>query len=161
MADPHWTSYVGMASGMAGVLMAFFSGMKINKIKSLDLRIEFKRTLIDSDRELNSLQERMAQANRSRTNMSAALGRTGSGMMKQWAEDFEKNQGKLERLKLEIPDKDEKYGKLKPSELEDKLIEIHALQGRISTLTDFYTESMKKDEDDGRQLKDDRRASIK
>jgi hypothetical protein len=61
-----------MLIGIIGVDVALFSNWKVNKIKSLDLRIELKKLVLNINYNLIQLGELMELANRSRTNMSGS-----------------------------------------------------------------------------------------
>jgi hypothetical protein len=159
MAEPHWTSYVGMLTGIVGIGVALFSNWKVNKIKSLDLRIELKKLALNTQSNLEQLEELMELANRSRINMSAALGRTGSGQMVKWKDDYQKDILIKDDLLKRAPDITKKYLNLTPHELEDNLIELHDYAGKVIYLCDKYKQTIKKDEEDGIQLKEDFRVS--
>ena len=58
MTDPHWTSYVGMATGIvgaitgvSGAIMGYIGYRKSSQNKALDLRLELKKAVanINSD----------------------------------------------------------------------------------------------------------------
>jgi len=89
MPDPHWTSYVGMATGIlgtitgvAGAILGYISYRKSKQIKKLDLRIELKRAVTDLNFEYAELIRQMKEGNRSRKAVAAPLGLSNSSMMK-------------------------------------------------------------------------------
>jgi hypothetical protein len=88
MADPHWTSYVGMVTGIlgavtgiAGAILGCMSYKKSNQIKALDLRIELKRALANTVYDFKKLNDQMTQGNKSRISVSSAIGAFRSVMM--------------------------------------------------------------------------------
>jgi uncharacterized coiled-coil DUF342 family protein len=159
MTEPHWTGYVGMLSGIIGVGVALFSNWKVNKIKSLDLRLELKKLVLNINSNLVQLDELMDLANSSRTNMSAARGRTTSGEMVKWKDEYQKALSIKDTLLQNAPDPSNKYTNLSPHKLENKLIELFDYAGKVNTLCDKYKQEIQKDEEDRKQLKEDFRVS--
>ena len=54
MAEPHWAGYVGMVTGVigaitgiAGAIMGYIGYRRSNKLKSLDLRLELRKSISD------------------------------------------------------------------------------------------------------------------
>ncbi len=160
MTNTELAANVGMLTGIAGVLIsignAVWSSKRINKLKSLDLRIELRKASIDVRKQHNNLFELMEKARDSHTKRFTAK----SSHKKEWLEDFEVNHAKWSNQKNKLPDKNSKYERLSPKELENKLIEIHSLKKEIESITDIYVESLRKDEENGRQLKNDKRVIL-
>jgi len=159
MSDPHWTGYVGMLTGIAGIGLALFNNWRVNKIKTLDLRIELKKLVLNIKSNLAQLEELLELANRSRTNMTAARSRTSSGDMIEWKDEYQKALSVKDTLLRNAPDTTNNYLNLSPSQLESKLIEFYDYSGKINVLCDKYKQEIKKDEADGYQLKEDLRVS--
>jgi len=154
MADIHWTSYVGMASGVTGVIIALISLYKTSKIKSLDLRLELKRTALDINSLHEELKTTLERALKSRQRTSAALGKFKSGGMQQWAEEHATDSKAWETLGEKIPDKESSYNSLSKEKLEKKLVGAHELKIKLESLKEKYTLSMVKDEGDSNFLRE-------
>ena len=160
MVDISWTSYVGMASGVIGVVIASISLYKTSKIKSLDLRLELKRIVLDMSFLHEELKAILARALRSRQQTSAALGRFKSGEMQQWALEHANDTETWEKLGEKLPDKETSYNNLSKDKLEKKLIETHELKIKLESLKEKYTSSMAKDEEDSQFLRDQAHRNI-
>jgi hypothetical protein len=165
MADPQWTSYVGMVSGIvgsitgiAGAIMGYVSYRKSNQIKTRDLRIEVKQASVNTIFDFKKLCEQMVKGNTSRRNITAAKGMLKSSMMDIWKNQYELDQITANNLRKEIPAEATNYDNLNPKELEDKLIELHRMQSKIRNLSEKYSETMALDAEQGKQLREDKRA---
>ena len=149
MAEPHWTSYVGMITGIvgsltgiAGAIMGYVSYRKSSQIKVLDLRIEVKRAVTNTIFAFNKLQEQMEKGNNSRKAVAAAIGMFNSGMMKKWKEELEADRETVNEIGKELPDENENYDNFNAKELETKLIELHGIQKKIQKISEKYSEAM-------------------
>ncbi|MEH6450948.1 MAG: hypothetical protein V7765_19945 [Oleispira sp.] len=154
MAEPHWTSYIGMISGLVGVLVASFSLYKSSKIKTLDLRLELKRAVLDINSLHENLGELLLRAKKSRESMAAAMGDFKSGGMKLWGDENSKDENSLQEMKLKLPSKENTYKSKNSEELEAMLVEIHAQKNTLLSIKDKYIESMEKDVKDGGFLRE-------
>ena len=154
MADINWTNYVGIASGVVGVIIASISLYKTSKIKSLDLRLELKRTALDISFLHGELKAILELALKSRQQTAAALGRFKSGGMHQFAEEHANDTKTWEKLGEKMPDRESSYSNLSKEKLERKLIETHELKISLESLKEKYTSSMAKDEEDSKFLRE-------
>jgi hypothetical protein len=168
MADPHWTSYVGMATGIvgaitgiAGAIMGYVSYKKSNQIKTLDLRIEVKRNLVNTIVDYKKLRELMVKGNTSRRNILAARGVLKSSMMDIWENQYKIDNVEADKLRKEIPAENTNYDNLDPKALEDRLIDLHRIQGRIKKLLEQYSEAIALDAEQHKQLREDMRVRSK
>ena len=154
MADPHWTSYIGMVSGVIGVLVASFSLHKTNKIKTLDLRIELRRSVLDLNLLHEALEETLQKAKKSRENMSAAMGRFRSGGMKAWLDQHSKDVGVWLEMNQSLPAKDCSYKSLNSEQLEQNIVETHEQQRILKFIEDRYINSINEDQKNGEFLRE-------
>ena len=161
MADPHWTSYVGMITGIAGAIMGFVSIRKVKQIKALDLRIELKRAVANINSDFKKLLEQMIEGDKSRMAVSSAIRMLKSGNTKKWKDELEADQAAAKDLEKELPNEKANYDHLDPKGLEDKLIEAHKIHRKISNLSEKYHEAMKWDNEQRRNIREDMRARIK
>lgn len=162
MPDPHWTSYVGMATGIigaltgiAGAVMGTLGYRKSNEIKSLDLRLELRKALSDLHMGLSKLEELLPLENQSRQRVAAATGKIGSGAMVIWDRQYEEDQLRLSNLAKEAPGSDIAYDDLKPKELEETLVDMHKLQSQVNHLVDKYNSAFKSDDEERKQIRED------
>lgn len=162
MADPQWTAYVGMATGIAGAItgiagaiMGYIGYRRSNSIKALDLRLELRKAVNEVENDLSKLEGLLNHANQSRQRVASATGKLESGAMKIWDGEVEEDKKKLGHLKEKAPSPTTKYDDLSPSELESQLVAIHKLRGQISDLTEKYRASLKADDEERKQIRED------
>ena len=145
MADPHWTSYVGMITGISGAIMGFIGYRKVNAFKSLDLRLELRKSVNSSFQKHSELSDLIATSNGSRKATAAAAGMTSSGRMQLWEQEVEKDTKYINELKEQSPEKDESFTSLTTEKLESKLVEAHDLQETLLGLIDKYKSAIEED----------------
>jgi len=168
MVEPHWTSYVGMisgligaATGIAGAIMGYLGYQKATSLKSLDMRLELRRAgtdLTTSYAELNAL---IDDANQSRMRMAAARERFKSGMMERWNNELEIDKTTIAQIEESIPKDNEQYKDLNTEKLEAKLVDVHRIQGEVTQLINKYHAAMDEDKRQGDHLREDMRSRIK
>lgn len=146
MADPHWTSYVGMITGISGAIMGFISFRRVNAFKSLDLRLDLRKAVKTLFQKHSELSELITSSNRSHIATAAAAGMTGSGRMKQWEQKVGEDTNFIEGLKEQFPEKDEKFSSLSAEKLESKLVEVHDIQEILLGLIEKYKSSIEEDD---------------
>ena len=146
MADPHWTSYVGMATGILGAVLGFISYRKSNKIKSLVLRLEYRKAINDCTSAISKAEELLPYANKSRERVASATGSFHSGAMQQWKQQYEEDTNKLSELSGKAPSSGAHYDSLSPKQLESRLVDIHALQNEVDVLVNKYQTALDADD---------------
>lgn len=164
MAEPHWTSYVGMitgiigaVTGIAGAIMGYVSYRKSNSLKSLDLRLELRKAVNDLCATLLQLEMLIENANRSREAIGTAKGLLKSGVMEKWKKDVEDDEKTVKKLLYDSPSVDDNYNDLDPKELESKLVVIHRLQVQTDELKSKYDLAIIADDEDRKKLREDAR----
>lgn len=160
MADPHWTIYAGMVTGIVGAILVYLGYRKSKQIKALDLRIELKRAVANIIFDFKNLREQMEKGNKSRMAVAAAMGFLNSGRMNKWKKGFEYDQKAANELAKELPDEDTYYDHLDTNELEAKLIESHKIQRKIQKLSEKYSEEITRDDEQRKQIRENMRSRI-
>ncbi len=145
MADPHWTSYVGMASGLLGAALGFMGYRKSNEIKKLDLRLEYRKAINNCNAAISEAEQLLLYANKSRERVAAATGKFRSGAMEQWKQDYDQDIKSMSELAKKAPSSETSYNSLSPKQLESKLVEIHALQNDIDSIKKKYQTAIDED----------------
>jgi len=161
MSDVSLLSYVGAATGIigsitgiAGAIMGYIAYRRSNMLKSLDLRMELKKSRNSAFAAHEKSLEVIEESEKSRKAVSAAMGRFGSGGMKQWEQDLAKDKRSIEKLVYELPHPTEDYDSLSAKELETKIVEIHRLQTYVQVYVDKYTKELASDDEDRKFLRD-------
>lgn len=160
MAEPHWTSYVGMATGIIGALTGIAGGIlsiytyrRSTRLKEMELRLELQKSAAQADADLVALVELLPRANRSRRHVAAAKGLFHSGVMMTWEEEYKLAEGALNKLLASAP-KPSTFAGLTLKDLEAKLAELHRLQPQIQHLMDKYKAAFAADDKDRDRIKD-------
>lgn len=153
MADPHWTSYVGMVTGISGAIMGFISYRRSNSLKSLDLRLELRKAVNQLHQKTKQTNELIIEANKSRRAVASAMGQFRSGRMELWDKDVEADQQLLTNLNAETPDESEAFSGLTAEALEAKLVEVHRIHGEITSVSEKYAAAIEEDNEMRRHIR--------
>lgn len=154
MAAPDWISYVGMATGISGAIMGFISYRRSNSFKSLDLRLELRKSVNELHQKHSQLNDQIIYATKSRKAVAAATGNLGSGRTKLWEQQIEKDTNYLTDIQAQLPKKDETFIGLTTAKLESKLVEIHDIHGDLSRLIEKYASEIASDDETRRHIRD-------
>lgn len=160
MAEPHWTSYVAMATGVvgaiagiAGSVLGIVSYRRTGVLRITELRLNLRQKANNLERDLSALGQLLPHAKKSRHRVAAAKGIFKSGAMQAWNSAFEADAEALTALALaSAPFRGDFMG-LDWAALEGKLAEIHRLQLQVEGLTDKYRDSLKADDVDRAALR--------
>ena len=152
MADPHWTSYVGMITGIigsltgiAGAIMGYISYRKSNQNKTFDLRMTIKRIFTDTESDLMKLKDQMNDARISRESLTAARGVVGSSDLDYFRTELIRDQKTTEDLKTELKHSAQKYDELGLDGLERELVEVQRIHRTVQRLSGKYNDSISRD----------------
>ena len=167
MADPHWTSYVGMATGIvgaitgvSGAIMGYISYRKSSQNKVLDLRLELKKAVANINSDFKILLEQMIDGDKSRMRVSSAIGMLKSGNTVKWKKELEADQATANTIEKYLPSENSNYDTLDPKSIEEKLIETYKIHQKITILSQKYREAMKWDDEQRRNIQENMRARI-
>tara|TARA_R110000787_G_scaffold107489_6_gene215439 strand:+ start:5138 stop:5623 length:486 start_codon:yes stop_codon:yes gene_type:complete len=151
MADPHWTSYVGMATGLLGSGLGLLGYLKATRMKALDLRIQFRKALSDMHTTAPDVELLLERADKSRMAISSAAGILHSGSMKAWKDQLKGSRELLRDLMRQIHTEQWPTASESPMELEDALIKVHELQKEFDGFKEKYESAMAQDKETQRQ----------
>lgn len=158
MAEPHWTSYVAMATGIAGAILGFLGYWRSTQVKALDLRLELRKADTELIASIAKLEELLPYADQSRRRVAAATGGLNSGAMVLWKQDLEADAKKLVEIKAQQPSAEATYSWLSPEELESRLVNVHRLQGTANAILNKYKRALEADDEQRKQVREDLRA---
>jgi hypothetical protein len=164
MSEPGWLSYtgaitgvIGAVTGIAGAIMGYISYRHSEQLKALDLRLELRKTEADLRSAVQELPSLLERAKKSRDRVTAATGLRGSGALQQWTSDWEADLAAVRALEGELPDANANHISAKHSELESKLVAVHALASRAERLRDKYQEGLAADDREREHIRADLR----
>lgn len=161
MSELGWPDYVGMISGaigaitgIAGAIMGYISYQKTNSMKTLDLRLELRRTATQLLADLAQLKDLIDYADKSRTAVAAATGMLHSGQMVIGNQGIAADKKKVMELDATAPKAKDEYQALTERELESKLVDVHRLQISAIELINKYEAEVAKDDEGRRHIKE-------
>jgi len=164
MQTRDWMSYIGMItgvigaiSGIAGAVMGYISYRRSNKLKSLDLRLELRRALNHLHQSTRDISELISNADQSRMGVAAARGYFQSGAMQKWKEAVEADKPELAKMVKDAPAVEEDFEAWATARLESKLVEIHRTQGRLNSIRGKYESSLRSDDEEQKQIRQEHR----
>jgi len=144
---------VGALTGVVALLVSYLTHHRVQTIKSLDLRVELRKQIAEVTATINELPDLLTRSRKSRDAVLSALGTFRTGHHEQWkvtwAGDLETARGFADQL----PSADDKFLKAKPHELEQRLLDVHALGLKATRLRDKYLAELASDDRDRDHLR--------
>lgn len=136
MAD--WTGYVGVVTGVAGMVMGFRGYQRSNQIKALDLRLELRKGLGDSHLALSSLRDLIDYADRSRQAVLAATGMIRSGNQVAWEQAVAADRARIDTLASSLRSEVADYAELSAEQIESEIVSAHRIRTELDALVTRY-----------------------
>jgi len=146
VAEPHWMSYVGVATGVVAIIISIMNYRKINNLKVLDLRLELRKAVSEARVSIKQLSDLIHAADRSRMNNLSARGISG-GQTASWKGEVKEGHAKLGALNQRVPAEGLDFKTLGQSELESELVAVHKCQKELEVLRDKFESAMNSDRD--------------
>ena len=140
-----FTGIIGAITGISGAIFGYIGYARSKKVKSLDLRLEFRKAINILSNDLDRLTKLIADGNESKKRIASASGWFRSGRMVTWNQRIEHDQKKLDELIAASPQKTDVHTKLNEEELETHLVKIHDLQNNTTFLIKKYEASLLED----------------
>lgn len=143
------TGIIGAITGPAGCVIGWISYRRSQQIKRLDLRLELRKQMSGVRANIEALPALLERAKSSRSAVRAAMGRgqqSGDNLI--WKGELENDLKTAQILAGELPDAMETYRHSKPPELEDKLVDVHALAAKVAQLRNKYETALASDDMD-------------
>lgn len=148
------TGIIGAITGPAGCVIGWISYRRSQQIKKLDLRLELRKQMSSVSADIEALPPLLERANVSRSAVSAAMGIGAQSSANQiWKSQLEKDITSVHDLVRELPDAEETYQRLRPLELENKLVAIHTLAARAAQLRNKYETALASDDRDREHIR--------
>lgn len=168
MTDSNLISYIGMATGIigavtgaTGAILGVLSYRKVNKLKSLDLRLEYRKAVTETDSLASSVGQLIKETNGTRITLAAASGRSKSGFMEQWEEQTKKDKARVQELRSNIPRSDNGFLDLSTNELETALVDIHKTKVALEGYQEKYNKAKQEDKEQSAFLREKKYQQIR
>lgn len=145
MAEPHWTSYVGMFTGIVGCLTGFAGYLKAKELATLDLRLSLKKSINALKSDSAHLKTLIAKAMGLKKATAAANGILKSSYMESWELASKLDNEKNLELLTDLPEMLQDLDVCNQSQLEKQTSKIHERQLIITRLIEKYEEEYKTD----------------
>jgi len=153
-------SYVGAVTGIVGSILGYLGYRQSRQIKSLDLRLELRKSVSDLRATVEELPGLLQRARESRAAINAARGILNTGAFEAWKETWEADITAARGLGAELPDSTDTFHRTGQSHLEAKLVAMHALAKRAGKLRDKYLEELSEDDRQRDHLREDMRIQM-
>ncbi len=142
---PPWVPSLGTVTGVVGLVTGIISLRRVKSLKALDLRVELKKLVVDTDEALTHALQFNRDAHQSRVAVLAATGLAGSSAMDNSREQVARDQSVIVGMRSAF-DALRQNDKLKSAELERRLVEVHSLHRRTQRLIEKYDTEIAKDD---------------
>ena len=143
--SPAWLSYVslglsivGVVSGCLGTALGWRGYRRVGQMKTLDLRLELRRTDSEIRNLVLALPELLDRAKQSRERILAASGSAESGAMQFCRDELRDAGQRQQRLAQALPAADPDYRGYSPEALEQELVGRHAALGKAREIASKY-----------------------
>ena len=155
MLTPNWID-VGSLIGASiiaicsifGAIMGFRNHQKINKIKSLDLRLKLKMDIEDVKFNVDELRTLMSRADGSRSRVCLVSNRFRRSSLEDWKKELNDDYETINQVLVNIDNERIDFDRLTHKKLEKKLVEVHKLQNRISYISEKYRKELDWDDEE-------------
>ncbi|MEZ8826394.1 hypothetical protein AB6E04_18725 [Vibrio amylolyticus] len=161
MSEINWIDYVGVAFGLVGAIagctgafISYKNYKKVQQVKSLDLRIELRRTINEVKALLVETESLLPRAYKSRLSVHSATGMLGSGAAANWKAEHKKDLQSLESIKERFSRAESNLSTDSYVALEHKLDAIDQLKLDLLPIVNKYQVAFKEDNKARERIKD-------
>ncbi|ENE4761297.1 hypothetical protein ABNJ07_000017 [Vibrio parahaemolyticus] len=161
MSEINWIDYVGVALGLvgaitgcSGALISYKNYKKVQQVKSLDLRIELRRTVNEVRALLVETESLLPRAYKSRLRVHSAKGMLCSGSTANWQAEHTKVLESLDTIKERFNRAENNLSSDSYDTLEHKLDAIDQLKRDLLPIVNKYQETLKEDDKARERIKD-------
>lgn len=141
-----WLPYVGVLTGVAGMVTGIAAFVRSAPTRALDLRLELRKEDRATRALLDEVPGLIDHANSSRTSISIATGNFNSSHQVLWNQACEADRLEVATLRGQLPELDVDYRKYQPEELEAALIAMYELRTKAGRLREKYQATMAADD---------------
>jgi hypothetical protein len=139
--------YVGAISGGVATIISLVSAVRVSRMKALDLRVEMRKLEEDTARIVDGLPGALDATLASHSAVTIATHGVGSGNFIAWRNGLDTDRAQAQTLIAEFQgSRRADYHDHSNRELEDQLITMHALNGKLASLRDKYAASIAADD---------------
>ncbi|CAK2014865.1 DNA repair protein [Vibrio crassostreae] len=161
MSEINWIDYIGIvlgligtATGCTGALISYKNYKKVQQVKSLDLRIELRRTVNEVRALLIETENLLPRAYKSRLSVHSAKGILCSGFTAKWQAEHTKDRQSLESIKERFNRAEHNLNTDSYETLEQKLDAIEQLKLGVLPIVTKYQEALKEDDKVRERIRD-------
>lgn len=147
------TDYISIGTGFIGMVTGCLGYLKSSQMKSLDLRLELRKSLASAHHELSLARGCIELAAESRRRVMAATGHGRSGNMIAWNRSVETDTATLNGIAPTIRSEEAEFSELNDKQLESEIVATHSAIEALSTLRMKYQETYKEDEERRREIR--------
>ncbi|TKF79829.1 hypothetical protein FCV62_07405 [Vibrio kanaloae] len=137
---------IGTITGCTGAIVSYKNYKKVQQVKSLDLRIELRRTINEIRALLLEASILLPKAFKSRLAVHSATGKLRSGATANWHTEHKKDLKLLEEISERFSRAEKIINVDSYETLEQKLDSIDQLKREIAPIVSKYQDSLKDDD---------------
>lgn len=145
---------IGAVTGCTGAVISYKNFKKVQKVKSLDLRIELRRTINEIRALLLEAENLLPRAYKSRLAVHSATGKLRSGATASWQTEYMKDLKSLEDINERFCRAEKHLNVDSYETLEQKLDSIDQLKREILPIVSKYLETLKEDDKVRERIRD-------
>ena len=142
------TGIVGAITGIAGAVMGYLAYRRSNKQKAIDLRLDLFKALLDLLTECQETEALLLSAKKLRFAMTNRSRQVESSADEHWLDELNLDTKNLQILGLKTTELKIDNNVSKHSELESRIIMIHAMRSDVLALRKKYEKEIYKSEKD-------------
>jgi hypothetical protein len=154
------TGVIGAVTGIAGAVMGFISYRRTNEMKTLDLRLELMKLLVQLFHQVDSVGELIERAERSRQAVAAATGMRKSGAFERWLKQVEADRESLGVINEAFEELNVDHSAASATDLESKIVEAHALKTTLDAMHQKYSSALAEDDAQRGHIRESSRSRI-
>lgn len=154
------TGGIGAVTGIAGAVMGYISYRRTNEMKTLDLRLELMKMLVQLFHQVDSVGELIDRAERSRNAVAAAIGMRKSGAMERWLRQLNADRESLSTLNAAFDELNVDHSSATATDLETKIVEAHALKTTLDAIHQKYSAALADDDAQRAHIRESSRSRL-
>jgi hypothetical protein len=133
------TGVLGMLFGVAGACLGYLGYRRSTDMKTIDLRLELRRTVVAARATLEEIPVTVDRAMASRSSRQAAAGAFRSDAHQAWIKMANADRARLFALREGLPADHEAFDAQPPTTLESKIIEIEMIVREAKFIREKYS----------------------
>jgi hypothetical protein len=150
---PEVTGTIGAITGSIALIVSMKSYVLARSVKTLDLRLELRKSYNQLDIALSGIEEFFAHVHQSHNRVAAAIGLRNSGGMVLFEREFTQDRDRLRGLLATQPKRETNFEGISAAELVDQIAAVHAFQSQVDDLRAKYQRILDSDDERRQEIR--------